>query len=149
MPTVVRVKNAEGLTMPDLRALVSRALKASLFRVGDTDAVLPEIAAMVNDPAFGVFIAVEGGKFKGIMVIALPRDALLTLPQITIFYSEGTKAVSSALIDAGLEWVVGSGFSRFWAINVTKRSDAVWARAFRKAGAPHRIGSIMEFGIGE
>lgn len=144
---VLRAQNPALLAHPHAQEFIAKVAKTTIFAGTDPQILLVEVAKMFVDPSFGVFIAIDQGKLKGLVVVSLPKDALLPVPQIPIFYAEG-KGTKEALIHAGIEWGVNMGYNRFWAINISGRSDALWQRAFERAGSAKRVGSIMEFAVG-
>jgi len=149
MTEVVRIRNPEFLELEPAQALFGAAIRGTLFGQKTFAEVKDDLAAAISDPRFGVFVGVEGGKMRGVMWVTLPSDNLASAPQVPIFYVDGRlRALKEALIREGISFVVNGGHTSFWALNLTGRSDKVWARAFERAGPAKRLGSIMEFKIG-
>lgn len=149
MAHVARLQNPTVLEKGPVRELFVRAFDGyPLLPAGFEDAA-EDFQKLLPAPHVGVFVGAEKGQFKGLAVVLLPVDKSVPVPQVFHFYTEGRSvALRDALVGAVVDFVVQSGYSTFWAINMTRKADTVWARAFRKAGTAKRLGSVMEFGVG-
>lgn len=111
--------------------------------------LLADVRAWAKDPLCGVFVYENDlGTVLGAAVVKLPFGAVSTVPQVVGFSARGSVA-KEALVEAVTTFVREAGYTRFWAINGTGKTDAVWARTFRKAGPAKRIASVLEVDIGE
>ena len=148
MAKAIRLTNPNVFSVPDVIDIFKRALENFEMFNGDFEEALPELQIMVSKPEVGVMLGVEDGKFKGIGIVLLPDDKFSPIPQVPLFYNEGSMAIKRALVSKIVDFIVENGYTKFQAINTSGKADSIWARAFRRAGKSRRIGSIMEFEIG-
>lgn len=147
MPHIVRVSNPKAFDIPDIAALFRRGFADSVVVPGGFDPSLHEFVNMTQNPRSGVFLASEDGAYKGFGIILLPSNTLVPYPQILHLYNEGKPKVAEGLIDAGLAFIKSQGYSRFWAVNASRKSDEVWARAMKRGGVATPLATLMEFEI--
>ena len=146
MTKVIRLRNPAAFEKEDIKVLFDRAFK-------DTPNVnYPAFWAllpfMVRDENCGIFLGIEKGKFKGLVIGELPSNEVLPLPTVIQFANFGSAKCKNGLVDAVVDFFVSAGYTEFLALNVTGEADEAWARLFKKAGEAERIASLMKFKIG-
>lgn len=144
---VVRMQNPQAFLFPEVQALFKRAFHGNaLLRFEDC----PEgFVAMVVDPLIGVFLGRENGRFKALGVVMLPANAMQGKPRVFSFYCSGSAALRNAMQKAGVDFMRGAGYTGFWAINTTGKSQGIYARLFKGMGEAKEIGTIVEFTLPE
>ena len=147
MARVVRVTNPEAFQVPEVKDLFVRSFKDNPF-LDLSDEKLAEFAVLVLDPRVGVFVAGEKGEMVGLVIVMLPKSKLDKMPHIPHFANFGTGKSRDALINAMLDFMLESGYTRFWGINATGKGDEAYLKVFKLAGKATRIGSMLEFEIG-
>ena len=146
MGKIIPVKSPDVLLIPGVQGLLHRGFAENYLIPSGFDGAVEEFVSFAKDPKVGFYLATDdGGKFKGFVIVILPRTALAPYPQVLHIYSEGRAAVAQGLIDAGVAFMRSNGYSKFWALNGSKVSDEVWSRAFRRAGVATPLASLMEF----
>lgn len=105
------------------------------------------LAKMVMDGTGAIFIGGAGSRLTGIAMVTLPDNTITTVPQIIHFYCSSGATVKKMLIAEVLRYLRDNGYSKYWALNYTGRPDSIWVRAFRGAGRPRRVGSVIEFDL--
>ena len=144
---IIQATNPAILDAEPIRELFRKAFTFSPVVKVDFDAAIPDILFILESPRFKVFLGQEDYQYKGLMVVSLPESLLFPYPEIVTFYNEGSKALSSALIKAGVDFGKANGYTRVWAINASGKPDPLWLRAFGKQAKPRVIGSLVEFDI--
>lgn len=145
---VVRLVNPRALLLEPIQKLFRDALATAPSFMGSLEEAGAEYAMLLTQPRCGVFVGVEKGKYKGLAVVLLPDGKIIPMAQCWVFYSKGTKALKTALIKAIVDFGLQNGYTKLWAVNGSKVSDAVWSRAFKGAGTLTKVGSIVEFAAG-
>jgi hypothetical protein len=107
--------------------------------------IVEDIVRLIESPNAEVILGVEDGIPKALCIILFPTTALAPAPQVLHFYNEGSLALRKILTKRSIDILQARGYVKFWGINATESSDSVWARTFRLAGKPTRIGSMVEF----
>jgi len=146
MAKVVRLTNPAAFKREEVQALFRAAFETN--PLADYEKALGELVALPADPMVGLFIGAEKGELKALCIACLPRSALTPVPTVYHFYNTGSAKLREALIITTVDFFLEAGYTRFWTINATGRSDEAHAKLFRSAGAPKRIGSFLEFAIG-
>ena len=146
MARVVKLTNPEAFKRPEVQALFEAAFKDNALAEYDT--ALAELVALPADPMVGLFVGAEKGALKGLCIACLPRSALTPTPSVYHFYNAGSAKLREALISATVDFFIEAGYTRFWTINATGRSDEAHAKLFRSVGEAKRLGSFLEFAIG-
>ncbi len=146
MARVVRLTNPEAFKREEVQALFKEAFEKN--PMADYDDVIAELVAISTDPNVALMIGAEKGKLKALCIACLPRSTLTATPSVYHFYNSGSAALREALITATVDFFLEAGYTRFWTINGTGRSDEAHAKLFRSVGEAKRIGSFLEFSIG-
>ena len=141
---IVEVRNPALLKVAEFRDLLDRALATleypALLEIEDV------VKGMLKNPNYITLLGLEAHEYKALSISALPLHKLDKVPQVILFYSTGSKALTRALAQQTVDKIEQKGYNKFWAINRSGRPDAVWQRALTPDGATSRvIGSIMEF----
>ena len=147
MIQVVRLNNPKALLAPPMQELFRKAFDGNPLIAGIDDAP-GEYVRVVTNPAVGLFVGVEKGEFKGLVLVELPGSPLAKMPNVLHFANFGTAKLRDALIQAALDFIVQAGYTRFVTINLTGRGDAVHNRLFKKVGKAKPLGSVLEYRIG-
>jgi len=126
-------------------ALVKAAVKTTVLKEEPIERLLEGLRDALSSENVGVFIGAEGPDLKAIAVVFLPMSKLSSSPQVYHFFCTGGAKMRDALVDKVLAFARKNGYNQLWAINGTGKPDAAWAYAFKRAGPPLRIGSVMEF----
>lgn len=146
-PRVARIVSAEALEHPAIEALFERMFSVDPF--AKWAEAKETVLWMLGQPSTVAFLAVAGGEPVGAAMLQLPTSHLLPIPSVSHFYVDGRRsAVKNALIDAVVDFIAGSGYTRFVALNMSKLNDTAWKRVFREAGKARVVCSLMEFTIG-
>ena len=144
---VIRARNPAVFKHPEVEALMRRAFLDRPASI-DFDKAQADFEALINDERTGAFIGVDDDAvICAVGIIMLPQNALVSVPQALVMYNEGPAAVKNAVLDAVVDFVKQAGYTTYWALNRTGRDDAVWARAFRRAGDATKIASVMQFEV--
>lgn len=143
---VVRLTNPQAFARPEVQELFKKAFESN--KMADFEDVMEELVLTAPDPMVGMFIGAEQGLLRGLCIACLPRSRLTPVPSVYHFYSTGTAKLREALVSATVDFFLEAGYTRFWTINATERSDEAHAKLFRSAGEAKRIGSFLEFAIG-
>jgi hypothetical protein len=104
---------------------------------------------MIQSPNIGLFVAIHDGEAVALSLLMLPGTKFDGPPQFVMIYNKGPRDAKRQVLDAGVDFLRVNGYMSFRAVNVTDRPDSIWARAFRSAGEARKVGSIMEFSIGQ
>lgn len=145
---VIRVGNPATFAIPEVRGLFERGFANSPLTPTGFGPAIKDFENMTKDPLVGVFLAYDDGKFQGFGIVILPHKTLVPYPQILHLYSEGKPKISEGLIEAGVAYMKEHGYTKFWALNGSGKSDKVWQRALRKGGSARKLASLMEFEVG-
>ena len=146
MAKVVRLTNPVAFKRTEVQELFKSAFESN--PIAEYDQVIGELVALPADPMVGMFIGAEKGKLAALCIACLPRSALTPVPSVYHFYNAGSAKLREALIAATVDFFLEAGYTRFWTINATGKSDEAHAKLFRSAGEAKRIGSFLEFAIG-
>lgn len=146
MTKVARIVNPEAFSTEAVQTLFKRAFKGSLLP--GLDEAPAEYVQLMMSPLNAFFVGAEEGEMQALAIVMLPPCKLALGPQVFHFASFGSAKLKDAVIQAVVDFVLKSGYTSFWALNLSKKQNAVWARAFKKAGQINMVGSIAEFKIG-
>ena len=105
------------------------------------------LAHMVMNGTGAIFIGGAGSRLTGIAMVTLPDNNITTMPQVIHFYCSSGPVIKKMLIAEVLRYLREHGYSKYWALNYTGRPDSIWVRAFKGAGRPRRVGSVIEFDL--
>jgi hypothetical protein len=146
MAKVVRMTNPEAFSVEEIRELFTQAFEKNPMTTFEK--AVADMTLAAGDPNIGMFIGVEGGEFLGLSIVCLPHNKLVPMPSVYHFANFGSDALRALLVDETVDFCIKNGYTRFWAINVTGKSDKAYGSLFEKAGKSKRIGSFLEFQIG-
>lgn len=77
-----------------------------------------------------------------------PDSTLFPFPLVTLIYNEGTKALLKVMSKEIVDHISSHGYSKFWAMNGTGRSDGAWMRALLPEGTSGRtIATVLEMAV--
>lgn len=143
---VTALDDPKWLTVRALQELFERAF-ASLPNVfpGGFEAIVEDIVELCRSAEAVILVGVEDKVPKGLSIVLFPVNKLATVPQVMLFYNEGSLALRKSLTKATVEIVQARGYVTFWALNASGAPDSVWARTFRLAGKARPIGGVLEF----
>ncbi len=149
MPKVILLRNPRALLVPDVAMLIKRAVESNdLVAPGGVDSTAQEFFDYTTNESMFLFLGMEDGKPKGLTMGYFPQSCLFPFPMVTLIYNEGTRALLKAMSKEITDYIYGHGYSKFWAMNATGRSDAVWIRALIPDGTTgHSIGSMIEMAV--
>lgn len=144
---VWRVRRPEILDLPSVRGLVYEAL-ATNSMVGDPLEALRDVQRYIEVPQLGLFVVHEGGRFVGAALAQLPTTALSPKAcNVLHFFMQGSAEARAALVDAVVAYAREAGYDQLLAVDMNDRPEA-FARLFRRAGAPSRVGQVFTFDLG-
>ncbi len=146
MTRVVRLTNPEAFKRPEVQELFKAAFENN--QMTTYDQAIGELVALTTDPLVGLLIGAEKGKLKALCIVCLPRSSLAATPSVYHFYNSGSAKLRETLMSAAVDFFLEAGYTRFWTINATGRTDEAHEKLFRNAGEVKRIGSFLEFQIG-
>ena len=149
MPRAVLLRNPRALLIPDVAMLIKRAVEGTEHVApGGIDTTAKEFFDYTTAEDKFLFLGMEDGAPKGLVMGYFPDSALFPLPMVTLIYNEGTKALSKKMQEAVVDHISAHGYSKFWAMNATGKSDAVWIRALTPKGVKGRkIATVIEMAI--
>ncbi len=143
MAEIAQLRNPKALALPQVQKLFKDAIGSHPGILGSFEDSIGEYASIVLDPSFCILVGVEKGEYKALSILVLPKGKILPMPQIWLFYNEGSDELKKALIEHSKEFFIGAGYTRIWAINGTGVSDAAWKKAFSGSGNMTRVGSVF------
>lgn len=141
----MRLTNSAAFAWAPLRKLIEAAWNA-LNDGQPTAPVIGELSKCCAAPETGIFVGLDGGEPKALLVVFLPQNSLYPLPQVASFYCKGADSkLRSAILNSGVDFVRSAGYNKVWIINRTGKSDEVHAKLFKRVATGKPIGSIMEY----
>ena len=146
---VIELRKPEALLIGDIQNLLRRVIDAGMFLApAGFDSVAEDIFNFVTDPKKVMFLGAEDGAFKAVILAYLPVGNLFPYPTIVAFYNEGTRALSRAMGEALMDFIVSNGYTRVLAVNMSGYADDVWLRGLTPADAKSSIaGSLGIFEV--
>ncbi len=149
MSKIVLLRNPRALLIPDVAMLIKRAVESTEHVApGGIDTTAKEFFDYTTDEDKFLFLGMENGAPKGLEMGYFPDSALFPFPMVTLIYNEGTKALTKVMLTATVEHITAHGYSKFWAMNATGRSDKTWIRALTPKGTTgHVIANVIEMAI--
>lgn len=146
---VVNLREPKALLIPQIQQLIHRAVDAGTFLApGGFDTIAQDLFNFTTDPTQFMFLGAEAGEMKAIAAGFLPVGNLFPYPTIVMFYNEGTRALSRAVQDEVMDFIVTQGYTRMLAVNTSGRADDVWQRALTPSDAKsERVGSLVLFEV--
>ena len=149
MTRAVLLRNPRALLVPDVAMLIKRAVEGTEHVApGGIDTTAKEFFDYTTDEDKFLFLGMEDGAPKGLEMGYFPDSALFPLPMVTLIYNEGSKALTKVMLQATVDHITAHGYSKFWAMNATGKSDAVWIRALTPKGIKGRkIATVIEMAI--
>ena len=149
MPRAVLLRNPRALLIPNVAMLIKRAVEGTEHVApGGIDTTAKEFFDYTTEEDKFLFLGMEDGAPKGLVMGYFPDSALFPLPMVTLIYNEGTKALTKAMLQATFDHITANGYSKVWAINTTGKSDKAWIRALTPKGATGRIiANVIETAI--
>ena len=149
MPKAVLLRNPRALLIPDVAMLIKRAVEGTEhIAPGGIDTTAQEFFNYTTDESMFLFLGMEDGAAKGLVMGYFPDSALFPFPMVTLIYNEGTKALLKLMSKEIVDHISSHGYSKFWAMNGTGRSDDVWIRALLPEGTTGRtIATVLEMAV--
>lgn len=142
---VVQIKNPISFTVPEVGELVEKAVKSTL-RVENASDIAPDVLKMVYDENAFIFLGVEDGHFKLLILGFLPALKLFPHPTIVTFYNEGSRALRDLGKMKLMDFIQAHGYNSAWGVNGTGKSDEAWKRVFGQGAVEiNRVGTVFEF----
>ncbi len=149
MPKVILLRNPRALLIPEVAMLIKRAVEATKYAApGGVDTTAKEFFDYTTDESMFLFLGMEAGASKGLVMGYFPDSALFPLPMVTLIYNEGTKALLKAMSKEIVDHISANGYSKFWAMNATGHTDKAWIRTLTPKGTTGRvIANVIEMAI--
>lgn len=139
--TVVRVRNYEGLLLPEMQELFVRAFKRD--EDPDPAEVLTWCLSFIDEPRVAILVSHDDDlHFNGLAICTFPGDVWQPTPHCCHFFSED-RQVTGALLSEIRRWALGLGQERITMINRADVSDAGYARWLRKYGKMEKFGMVF------
>ncbi len=149
MPKVILLRNPRALLVPEVAMLLKRAVEGTdHVAPGGVDTTAKEFFDYTTNESMFLFLGMEDGAPKGLVMGYFPDSALFPLPMVTLIYNEGTKALLKTMSKGIVDHITAHGYSKFWAMNATGKSDKAWVRALTPKGTTGRvIANVIEMAI--
>lgn len=141
---VIELRNPKALLIPEVQALLKRAVEAGTFLApGGFDTVAEDVFNMVTDEYQFMLLGAEKGAFKSVVLGHLPVGNLFPYPTIVLFYNEGSRALSRATGVKLMDFIVSHGYTKTLAVNSSGHADDVWMKGIVPSKATaHIAGSL-------
>jgi|SRR5215469_1215805 len=140
---VIRVRSAETIAHPKLKALILRAIAAVEYPGTTPQELYAEMAGAVGADHFGLFAGIKGREPLAVAAAVLPTTPVQIAAQGILVYSEGPPELMRMIAGRAKAWLLEHGQGKLLAHNFY-RDDAVFARAFRHFGQARRIATLFE-----
>lgn len=143
---IFQVRNPRTLLLPDVAGLIRRGVeKITVAAPGGFDSVAQDFYIHTTSPLYFLLLGYENEEPLGFVTGQFPTSRLFPYPMITLMYSEGTRALTKALVEKATDTVAERGYKCAWALNGSGRSDKAWLRALLPEGGHGRkIASVLE-----
>ena len=139
----VRVRTAETIAHPAVKALIMRAVVATRYPGTTAQAFYDEIAEGITSDTLGVFVGFNEAREPVALVIgSLPFNAIMMAPQVHLVYST-SRELSRLLGEKLRAWVTKHEHDRLIGVNLW-HDDEAFCRVFRHMGETRVIGSLVE-----
>lgn len=150
MAEVIQLKNPRALLAPEVEKILRAATASNAFvaPVG-FDSVAADLYQMVTQDNNFILIGFEAGQAKAVTWGFFPANRMFPYPTVTMFYSEGSKALLGLMRERLLDVLLQRGYTTAWAVNITGKSDAAWTKVFEVPGKTKVsvLGSVMQLSL--
>ena len=110
MPRAVLLRNPRALLIPDVAMLIKHAVEGTEHVApGGIDTTAQEFFDYTTAEDKFLFLGMEDGAPKGLVMGYFPDSALFPLPMVTLIYNERTKALSKTMQEAVVEHISAHG----------------------------------------
>jgi hypothetical protein len=140
---IEHINSLSAATAKPLCAFVLRAVQGVRYPGATPTQIYDELWRNAENPGWGLFVGYIGRHPRALGLVILPT-VLMMAPQVPIAYNEGPPQLMRMMGMRLREWLVAHGHDRFLGWNI-HHSDAAFMRAFRHAGTPRLIGTLVEF----
>jgi hypothetical protein len=149
MSNVIHVQNPRALLVPDVAALIKRAvLSVDVVAPGGPDSIAKDFYDHTVNSDMFLFLGMEDGACRALVTGYFPASYLFPYPMITLIYNEGSKVLLRELVKKTVDHITAHGYSKTWALNGSGRSDEVWMRGLVPSYATgEKVASVLELAI--
>lgn len=149
MPTVVNLQNPRALLVPEVAALIKRAVESVDFAApGGVDSVAEDMYIFVTNSQFFFLLGMEDGAPKAMCTGYFPSSRLFPYPVVSLIYNEGSRELLKEMAKGARDTITQAGYTRAWAINGSGRNDDAWCRLIAPKGTKaKRLASVMEIAV--
>lgn len=129
---VVRITKAQAFQLPEVRRLFLKPLQSG---AKDPQRTIDKLAwAVDKNPGLRMWLGLEGGVPKSILVVYLPNDPQTDWPTWDLAAHEGSVELKKAMIAEGVAFLREAGYNQAWTFNFSGHSDEAYIRAARMLG---------------
>lgn len=129
---VVRVTKPDIFQLKEIRDLFRRALSDG---AKDPERSIDKLAwAVDKNPGLRIWVGLERGMPKSILVVYLPNDPQTDWPMWDLAAHTGSVDLKKAMITHGVAFLKEAGYNQAWAFNFSGHSDEAYIRSARALG---------------
>lgn len=137
---IVRMLNPAAAQLPAVRKLFMMALEQGALA---PEVSLARVAATCQNANCGVFIGLEEGEPKALLVVFLPQDPRTDRPLLDLGACWGSSALKREIWAHGMAFAKSAGYNQAWCFNHSGRSDAAYIRGWRAMGHKAKVRSSL------
>lgn len=150
MLSAIQLKNPYALLAPEIERILRAATASSAFVAPmGFDSVAGDLFRLVTQENYFIIIGFDGANAKAVTWGFFPADRMFPYPTVTMFYSEGSKAMLGVMREKLLEVLMARGYTTAWAVNITGKPNRAWEKVFTIPGKTKisTLGSVMQLSV--
>jgi len=144
---VLRIRNANALLLPSIRAFVYRALTTNSLASHPAQALV-ELADVLHLDEVGLFLVKEDNHWAATALCEINTSALAPKAcNVIHFYNAGSADARKALVQQIVAYAREAGVKMLAGVDMNTKPRA-FARLFKDAGQARVVGELFLFDIG-
>lgn len=148
---IIRVQNPKALLDPNLQNFILGAVKEGPLAEVPPDALFSQILERAVTGPGSLFVALQGGEYRGVALTLPPVDPLDVEPKVVLYHTKkgSRKGTKLGLIQALVDFLKENHYTKAKVINPAGVRDSVFRRSWKKVGTSKKVASLMEVDLAQ
>lgn len=143
---IIKVTNPNIFAVPELLALFKEGFeKASMAELWN-EQVMAELQSMIAQGYHPIWVGVENGRFKALLIGLMPVSHLIPQPLVYLVFNKGTRALLKQMANECIAYLKAAGYTTWAGLNLLGE-DRLHQRLFGYAGTARVRGSMLEYTV--
>lgn len=143
---IIRIQNPRALLDPNLQNFLLTSVKGGPLSEVPPDTLFATIAERAITGPGSLFVALQGGDYRGVALTLPPVDPLDIGPKVVLYHTKkgSAKGTKIGLLQALVDFLQENHYTRARVYNPAGTRDSVFRRAWKKVGKSKKVASVHE-----